>query len=152
MPNTPSANSAIKANSQGTDLDTSMTSLDETFSSLGGGGGVGGDSRVKQDTDSIGTIKNVRKAQPQNRQQQQQQQYQPQPILVCNCVWSNNFKLHRLHQTLQKVHDPISSNSAPLGAAGASTSISQQHLLANTSGMLFNMYNIFTIKNVLIKY
>lgn len=28
-----------------------------------------------------------------------------QPSLVCQCVWSVLFKLHRLHQTQQKTHD-----------------------------------------------
>ena len=44
-----------------------------------------------ENNDSVLTIKN------QN----------PKTSLVCNCVWSVLFKLHRLHQTTQRVHGTI---------------------------------------------
>jgi len=43
--------------------------------------------------------------------------------IVCNCVWSHYFKLHRLHQTTQKVHGPTTTVDL-----SASTSSQQQQL------------------------
>lgn len=132
-----------------TNLDSSITSLDETFSSTGGALSTISGNNNKNDTDSLGTLKNVNAqtttAQTNSLTTAIVPPSPPQPpVLYCNCVWSVHFKLHRLHQTLQKVHDPISSLSGVAGGGGGpipgvvgSSTSQYQQLLANTSGNFY---------------
>ena len=51
-----------------------------------------------------------------------------QGSLACNCVWSVKFKLHRLHQTVQKIHG--STEITP-----STPSILQQQQMASASSI-----------------
>lgn len=124
---TSAANSGPATDLAGCNLDSSITSLDNTFSSTGGLSSAG---LNKQDTESMGTLKNMAVL----NQSPPSSSSSSHPLLVCNCVWSTVFKLHRLHQTLQKVHDPISNpNLLNVGAGPASSQINTTIASTTTS-------------------